>query len=1234
MKAFAKAWKLGAALPLLILVSSLPIPPVSAVPSSFGPPTLTLTNNVGLAGSTTTIGGNGYTAGTTTTYAVCFSQYTSNWCYGFTPTFVSTDSSGNIIPQTFNVPQATSGGYTIQIAAPACCTIYVQQGFTVEPTNLVFSPSNQYSTLNLNPMFGPDGQTIAVSANNLQDSQPYVVCLSGSASSCSGASTAVTSTAGGTVSTTLTVPIIDTASTGGASGNLWVDLAPFGSGIIASTPFIVTGTTITLSSDVGSVGSSTNLGGAGYAKGTTTNYGACFSQYASNYCYGFSPIFLTTDSSGNIVSKSFTVPQTASGGYFLQIVSPSCCTIYAQQGFTVEPFNLGINPYFGPEGQSITVTADDLMGGAAYSVCLSTSSSSCSGSPTPVTSTAGGTLSATLTAPFLATESSGGASGNYWVDLMPFGGSVIASTPFIVTPLTVSASPNQAAIGASIAVSGNGYAQSTSSTYGLCFSQYSTNWCYGFSLSFASTDAGGALSGTVTAPSANGNFLQVVSLTCCTIVAQVPFGDGASAAVPASLTLSSVMGVGESSTTIGGGGYSPSTNTVYEVCLSQYINSYCNGFSPSFISTDSNGNIVPQSFTIPATGGGGYFLQIVSPSCCTIDAQQGFTVEPTNLVYSPEGSSTVSLTPAFAAEGASIAASANNLAGSTIYFVCLSTSSTSCSGASVPVTSTSGGSISTTLVVPVTAGQSNGGGNENYWVDLGPFGGGIIAASPFVVTPTTMTVSGDVGAVGSSVNVGGGGYSATTATSYEVCLSQYINSYCNGFFPSFLQTDSSGNVVPQTLAIPETGSGGYFAQIVSPVCCIIYAQQPFTIEPFNLGLNPYFGPEGQSITVTADNLASNTQYSVCFTTSAYSCSGSSVSATSSAGGAISATVTVPDLSTESNAGGNGNYWVDILPSGGAVVAQDAFVVTPNTLTLSPNFAGIGGAVAITGSGYAPSTTTIYGMCFSKYSNSWCNGFASPSFAKTDATGSLTANLNVPSTSTGVVYVMVVSPTCCNVIQQSAFQTTNSITTVSCTSPVAANDVSTCTAAVTDSSVSAAVTPTGTVSFVSAGAGTLSSPTCTLSPSTGVSSTCTVTYTPMLESEGTQTITGTYGGDGSHSGSQSVPFQLTVDKRSTKAFISPTTTTVSAGQTITLTVMVVDSSGGTAAAPTGIVLWTDGHATGTFDHPACILVKATSSASVCSIKYTTGPSTKAVLIGGIYAGDDDHKAAIGFSLLLP
>ena len=77
----------------------------------------------------------------------------------------------------------------------------------------------------------------------------------------------------------------------------------------------------------------------------------------------------------------------------------------------------------------------------------------------------------------------------------------------------------------------------------------------------------------------------------------------------------------------------------------------------------------------------------------------------------------------------------------------------------------------------------------------------------------------------------------------------------------------------------------------------------------------------------------------------------------------------------------------------------------------------------------------------------------------------------------------------------------------------------CASTVTDTGGGTLVTPTGTVSFTSDSHGTFSSGSCTLVAINAATAGCLVGYTPAAVDSGTHTITGAYGGDGSHSASR-------------------------------------------------------------------------------------------------------------------
>jgi hypothetical protein len=105
------------------------------------------------------------------------------------------------------------------------------------------------------------------------------------------------------------------------------------------------------------------------------------------------------------------------------------------------------------------------------------------------------------------------------------------------------------------------------------------------------------------------------------------------------------------------------------------------------------------------------------------------------------------------------------------------------------------------------------------------------------------------------------------------------------------------------------------------------------------------------------------------------------------------------------------------------------------------------------------------------------------------------------------------------------------TTVNCTpDTVAINQGTTCTATVTDTGLSGATAPTGTMTFSTDSSGGFTpANTCTLGSPTSNSSSCSVTYTPTSAS--THIISGSYSGSTVHASSSTTTetdFDLTVN----------------------------------------------------------------------------------------------------------
>ena len=179
------------------------------------------------------------------------------------------------------------------------------------------------------------------------------------------------------------------------------------------------------------------------------------------------------------------------------------------------------------------------------------------------------------------------------------------------------------------------------------------------------------------------------------------------------------------------------------------------------------------------------------------------------------------------------------------------------------------------------------------------------------------------------------------------------------------------------------------------------------------------------------------------------------------------------------------------------------------------------------------------------------------------------------------------------------------TTVSCSpSSIVINDVTTCTATVSDSDGGAPTAPSGTVAWTrtGAGGGTFVGSPCNLAPTSATTSKCTVTYTPN-SGAGVHTVIGTYSGSTSHVASAgSAP--VTAGLRTTSTTLSCSPVVVPIGTSMTCTTTVTDTQAqGTKTSPLGTVSFgTDNPTYGMFTPTSCNLVAGPSPTSSCSVSY--------------------------------
>ncbi len=196
-------------------------------------------------------------------------------------------------------------------------------------------------------------------------------------------------------------------------------------------------------------------------------------------------------------------------------------------------------------------------------------------------------------------------------------------------------------------------------------------------------------------------------------------------------------------------------------------------------------------------------------------------------------------------------------------------------------------------------------------------------------------------------------------------------------------------------------------------------------------------------------------------------------------------------------------------------------------------------------------------------------------------------------------------------------------TVSCTSPIAIGQPSTCTATATDSSsLGSAITPTGAVSFSSTGTGSLSATTCTLAGGS-----CQVSFTGSAV--GTATVNGTYAGDSAHTGSSSTLSSITITAPPPPDFSlsnNPSSLTIIQGSSATTTVTLTAQNGFsgtaslTAAASNGITV--------TFN-PSSIGPGQSSTITI-AISNTLAGGSYTVTITGV-SGSNRHQTTISITV---
>jgi hypothetical protein len=177
----------------------------------------------------------------------------------------------------------------------------------------------------------------------------------------------------------------------------------------------------------------------------------------------------------------------------------------------------------------------------------------------------------------------------------------------------------------------------------------------------------------------------------------------------------------------------------------------------------------------------------------------------------------------------------------------------------------------------------------------------------------------------------------------------------------------------------------------------------------------------------------------------------------------------------------------------------------------------------------------------------------------------------------------------------------------------------CTTTVTNGDSGYATKASGTITISGLPAGSGVSASCTLSTGS-----CSVTWTPASKSEGSYSITATYGGDTTHTGSTSPATTLKIQTTTTTSIsCSPATRSIGTKETCTVTVTNGDSGYTTKAS--GTITFS-----GTL--PPGMPTSCTLSSGSCSVSWTPA-SNGSYSIKATYGGDTTHASSASASATL-
>ncbi len=888
-------------------------------------PSITLSSNAGLPGSSTTVTGTGFAANKIisvsvgdTNIASTSSAVTSDDNGGFTyttniPSSLSTgahtltakDTNANSATSTFNVNGAT---FTISPASGSIGTI----------TTLTGSGFSAHTTLTTTYNSGDGAVALATS--------PAVVTTTSSGSIPSGVTATIPSSPQGSNSLTVT----DGAYT--LTQNFNVNSATLSinktSGPISTTTVIVTGTGFAPSTPISSftIGGSPETSGISNG-GSTDSYGSFTNTFsiptipggsqsvsasdgsnAGTTSFNVTPVTTLTSSlgapgssdsvtgngftanapvtikygdtnvasvtaagDGTFSSTSFTIPSSSTGGHSVTAVDTS--SLSSASTLTINSATEALLPSSGPVGTSVKVTGSGYAG-------LSTMSFTYDGStiattPANVTTRSTGTFTATVTIP--ASD-----AGTHTIEATD-GSNISGSKTFTVTP-TLALSSTSGLVGSSVTVKGNGFAGTGSIT----------------TFTFDGIDETSSLTSGSLVLNANGTFTATFTIPSDTAGAKtISASDGTNSATSTYTIGSTPLSTSPSSGKVG---------TVASLSGSGFANNSIVTLkfdgSNIGIAHASGTGVITSSITIPAGVLGSHAILATDG---TTSLTTGFTILP----Y-------ITATPTTGTIGTVVSVSGTG------YSVSPVTISYNRVSTGVTVTPNTVGSFSTTFTLAANPGGLH--------LILANDTSNNVNSTAFTVSPQITSLTPTSGKFGDTITVTGNGFSATPSS---ITINLNHTAVITG-----LSALSNGNIpTSTTFTVPQASHG--LQSVTGTDDITTTPSVTFTDAVPVTSTSPTTGPHSTVITLTGNGFANHSAMTIKFGSTAES------SVNTNGTGSFVTTFNVPIAAAAGS--------VTITSKDASLnSASSSFTVANPTLTLSPSTGSNGTTVTVTGSNYIPS----------------------------------------------------------------------------------------------------------------------------------------------------------------------------------------------------------------------------------------------------------------------------------------